>query len=128
MSKRIIFTSIEIEKNRHGKEICFEINEIDKQADFFLEKIETISNEKKYLDKEEKKEMVVELRKIESKIRNLEIAYFGFYNNDLSIKFFSENNDTEADRLFFFDKASSFLWLSSDLLDGRRFEKQLSCE
>ena len=52
------------------------------------------------MDKEEKKEMVVELRKIESKIRNLEIAYFGFYNNDLSIKFFSENNDTEADRLF----------------------------
>jgi len=100
LTKNSINTSIENEKTTHTEEMCSEINKIDSQSDFFLEKIEEFRNENNYLSKDQKKEIIVELRKMEGNVKSVEISYFGFYNNDLSIKFFSFNNKSEADRLF----------------------------
>lgn len=100
LAQRVIFTAIENEKKTHALEVCEAINKIDGQSDFFLGRIDEIRSQKSDPSKDKKKEIIIELRKIESGIRSVEISYFGFLNNDFSIKFFSENNNTEADRLF----------------------------
>jgi len=100
LTKNIINTSIENEKTTHAEEMCSEINKIDSQSDYFLDKVNEIRNQSRYLDIDQKKEIIIELRKIEGNIKSAEISYSGFYNNDLSIKFFSFNNKSEADKLF----------------------------
>jgi hypothetical protein len=100
LAQDVIFISMENEKKNHAQEVCETMGKIDNQANFFLEKVDEIRRQKNYPSKDQKKEIIIELRKIESNIRSEEISYFGFYGNDLSIKFFSKNNRTEADRLF----------------------------
>ncbi len=98
--KDIVFISTENEKATHAREICEKISEISKQSDYFLDKISQLEDKKKYLNKDDKKEIILELRKIEGNIKEIDSAYLEFSNNDLSIKFFSASNNTEADKLF----------------------------
>lgn len=98
--QNIIFDVVLEEKSRHAEETSETIREIDKQTDFFLEKIEEARSKKGHFNKEEKKEIILALRKIEGNFNEVEINYFGFYNNDFSIKFFSKNNENWADKLF----------------------------
>lgn len=98
--KDIIFISIENEKATHAREVCEKMSEISKQSDYFLDKINQLENKKKHLNKGDKKEIILELRKIEGNIREIDSSYSNFSNNDFSIKFFSASNDTEADKLF----------------------------
>lgn len=98
--QNIIFNTALDEKSRHAEETIETIREIDKQTDFFLEKIEEARSKNGYFTKEEKKEIILALRKIESNFNEVEINYFGFYNNDFSIKLFSKNSETWADKLF----------------------------
>lgn len=100
LAKNLIFISVEDEKATHAREVCEKINLVDKQADFFLEKISQKKDRKNYLSKDEKKEIILKLRKMEGNIRDTEISYDNFFNNDFSIKFFSCNKNSEADKLF----------------------------
>lgn len=100
LAKNLIFISVEDEKATHAREICEKMNLVDKQADFFLEKISQKKDRKNYLSKNEKKEIILKLRKMEGNIRDMEISYDNFFNNDFSIKFFSCNKNSEADKLF----------------------------
>jgi hypothetical protein len=97
--RNLIADAVENEKITHAQEICHLMNGIDKQSDFFLDKLSQIEKTQRVLDIKEKKEMILGLRKLEGNIRETEFSYFGFYNNDLSIKFFSSQK-TEADELF----------------------------
>lgn len=100
LARDVIFAATDNEKQIHAQEACETINKIDTQADFFLSKIGEIRNQKSYLSKSQKKEILRELRIIESDVRSEEISYFEFFSNDLSLKFFSKNNSTESDMLF----------------------------
>lgn len=100
LAKNLIFVSVEDEKVTHAREVCEKMDLVNKQADFFLEKISQKKDKKNYLSKEEKKEIIVELRKMEGNTREIDIAYSSFIDDDFSIKFFSCNKNSEADRLF----------------------------
>lgn len=100
LAERLVFVLVEDEKTDHAQEVCEKMNLIDRQADFFLEKISQKKNGKKYLSKDEKKEMIMKLRKMEGDIRETEISYDNFYNNDFSIKFFSRDKNSESDKFF----------------------------
>jgi len=100
LAQGMIFTATENEKEAHAQKVCETMNKIDNQTDFFLGKTGEIRNQKSHLSKNQKKEIIRELRIIEGNIRSEELSYFEFYDNDFSIKFFSKNNDTESDKLF----------------------------
>lgn len=100
LAKKMVAQLIDEERAVHAQEICATLNEISGETDFFAEKIDQMRNQKNYLDKNQKKEIILALRKLEGNIREIDIAYFGFYN-DLSLKFFSWEKNNPVDGLFY---------------------------
>jgi hypothetical protein len=100
LTEKLITDLINDEKNTHAQEVCATMNEINQGANSFQEQLGQMKNQKNYLDIDQKKEIIQNLRKLEGDIRKIDIAYFGFYFNDWSLKFFSFEKETPADKLF----------------------------
>ena len=97
--KKMVADLISEEKAFHAQEICITLNEIGQETNSFTQWMGQLKNQRNYLDKEQKKEIIQDLRKLEGQVRKIDIAYFAFYN-DLSLKFFSWNKNTPEDNLF----------------------------
>lgn len=99
LAKNMVTDLIREEKTIHAQEVCATLNEINQEVGFFTERLDLMKNQRTYLDKEQKKEIIQDLRKLEGYVRKLDIAYFGFYN-DLSLNFFSWEKSAPEDILF----------------------------
>lgn len=100
LAKKMVANLVNEEKAVHAQEICATLDEISGEIDFFTEKINQMKNQKTYLDKNQKKEIILALRKLEGDVRKIDIAYLGFHN-DLSLKFFSWEKNNPVDGLFY---------------------------
>lgn len=98
--KKTVAELINTEKTAHAQEICNTLNEINQKTNYFIKLIDQMKNQKNYLDIDQKKEIIRNLRKLEGNVRKIEIAYFGFYFNDWSLKFFSWEKGVPTDILF----------------------------
>jgi len=99
LAKKIAAELINAEKTFHAQEVCATLKEINQETNFFIEQISQLKNQKNYLNKDQKREIIQDLRKLEGYVRKIDIAYAGFYN-DLSLKFFSWEKRAPADILF----------------------------
>lgn len=100
LAKNMVTGLIREEKTIHAQEVCATLNEINQETNSLAEQIDQLKNQRNYLDKEQKKEIIQDLRKLEGDVRKLDIAYFGFYFGDLSLKFFSWEKSAPEDILF----------------------------
>ncbi|PJA87951.1 MAG: hypothetical protein CO140_01535 [Candidatus Moranbacteria bacterium CG_4_9_14_3_um_filter_40_7] len=98
--KKLVANLISEEKNTHAQEVCTTLDDINQKTNFFLGQLEQMQNRRNYLSNEQKRGIIQSLRKLEGDVRKIEMAYLGFYFNDLSIKFFSGEKETPVDILF----------------------------
>jgi cell division protein FtsB len=99
LAKNMVADLINEEKTAHAQEVCATLDEINQEINFFAGQISQLKNQRNYLDKNQKKEIIQDLRKLEGHVRKIDLAYLGFYN-DLSLKFFSFEKEAPVDNLF----------------------------